>query len=34
MSETKVKTPIIESIVQRSKYTKDDESYIKCHHNK
>ena len=27
MSETKVKTPIIESIMQRSKYTKDDESY-------
>ena len=27
MSETKVKTPIIESIMQRSKYSKDDESY-------
>ena len=27
MSKTKVKTPIIESIMQRSKYTKDDESY-------
>ena len=27
MFETKVKTPIIESIMQRSKYSKDDESY-------
>ena len=27
MSETKVKTPIIESIMQSSKYSKDDESY-------
>lgn len=27
MSKTKVKTPIIESIMQRSKYSKDDESY-------
>ncbi|OSQ23353.1 type VI secretion protein [Campylobacter concisus] len=27
MYETKVKTPIIESIMQRSKYSKDDESY-------
>ena len=27
MSETKVKTPIIESIMHRSKYSKDDESY-------
>ena len=27
MSETQVKTPIIESIMQRSKYSKDDESY-------
>lgn len=27
MSETKVKTPIIEGIMQRSKYSKDDESY-------
>ena len=27
MQEVKVKTPIIESIMEKSKYSKDDESY-------